>query len=432
MKENNEATRVASAEEAGIELDPKQFKKALKRKVKAAGGTKSFLKSGDFLKNLTKLYFETMLDEEMSEHLGYEKYAAEGYNGGNSRNGTTTKKIRGDFGEVEIESPRDRDSEFNPQIIGKRESNVGNFADKIISLYARGMTTREIEEHLHEMYSIEVSAQFISRATARIQDDITDWQSRPLEKLYPVVYIDGLWVSVRAGDNKGAVVKKCVYVVLGLNLNGVPDVLGLWVAESEGAKFWLRIFEELKTRGVEDIFILCGDGLKGLNTAQEAAFPKTDLQLCIVHQIRNTLKYVPHKHKKQFCSDMRSIYTASTLEAAELAFREFKNTWGEKYPVSVGSWENNWNFLTTFFRYPVELRTMIYTTNSIESLNAQLRKNTSNRKIFPNDESVLRILFLNIKNFTKKWTKRKDWNIVIQKLSIMFEDRMPKHFLENN
>lgn len=429
---DNELKNNEEANESVVEFDSKEFKKALRKKVKEAGGTKTFLKGTDFFKDLTKTYFEAMLEEEMSEHLGYDKYSAQGYNGSNSRNGTTTKKIRGDFGEVEIETPRDRDSEFEPQIIGKRESNVGNFADKIISLYARGMTTREIEEHLHEMYSIEVSAQFISRATARIQDEITEWQNRPLEKIYPVVYIDGLWVSVRSGDNKGAVIKKCVYVVLGLNLNGMPDVLGLWVAETEGAKFWLKIFDELKTRGVQDIFILCGDGLKGLSTAQEAAFPKTDLQLCIVHQVRNALKYVPHKHKKLFCADMRSIYTAPTLEAAELAFKEFKNSWGEKYPASVGSWENNWNFLTTFFRYPVELRTMIYTTNSIESLNAQLRKNTSNRKIFPNDESVLRILFLNIRNFTKKWTKRRDWNIVVHKLSIMFEDRMPKHFLENN
>lgn len=244
------------------------------RKVTEAGGTKTFLKGTDFFKDLTKTYFEAMLEEEMSEHLGHDKYSADGYNGSNSRDGTTTKKIRGDFGEVEIETPRDRESEFYPQIIGKRESNVGNFSEKIISLYARGMTTREIEEHLHEMYSIEVSAQFISRATARIQDEITEWQNRPLEKIYPVVYIDGLWVSVRSGDNKGAVIKKCVCVVLGLNLNGMPDVLGLWVAETEGAKFWLKIFDELKTRGVQDIFILCGDGLKGLSTAQEAAFPK--------------------------------------------------------------------------------------------------------------------------------------------------------------
>jgi len=430
--ENNELEASEEKAETEQEFNPKEFKKELRRKVKAAGGTKSFLKDGDFLKRLTKNYFEALLEEEMSEHLGYDKHSAEGYNGGNSRNGITSKKVRGDFGEVEIETPRDRDAEFSPKIIGKRESSVGNFSDKIISLYARGMTTREIEEHLHEMYSIEVSAQFISRATARIQDDIVEWQSRPLDKVFPVIYIDGLWVTTRTGDNKGAVIKKCVYVVLGINLEGVPDVLGLWIAETEGAKFWLKIFDELKTRGVEDIFILCGDGLKGLNTAQEAAFPKTDLQLCVVHQIRNALKYVPHKHKKQFCADMRSIYTASTLEAAELAFRELKEKWDEKYPVSVGSWENNWNFLTTFFRYPVELRAMIYTTNSIESLNAQLRKNTSNRKIFPNDESVLRILFLNIRNFTKKWTKRRDWNIVIHKLSIMFQDRMPKNFLENS
>jgi transposase-like protein len=286
------------------------------------------------------------------------------------------------------------------------------------------MTTREIEEHLKEMYGIEVSAQFISRATERVEQDVIEWQNRPLEKVYPVVYVDGLRVAVRAGDNKGAVIKKCVYIVLGVDVSGHQEVLGLWIEETEGARFWLKVFNDLKARGVNDILILCGDGLTGLPDAVTAVYPQTDIQLCVVHQIRAATKFVAFKDRKNFCKDMRPIYTAPTIEAAERALTEFAGKWEARYPMSVASWKRNWALLTAFFKYPVELRKIVYTTNAIESLNAQMRKNTSNRKIFPNDDAAIKLLFLNVKNFTNKWNKRQGWDIVMNQLSMLFPDRL--------
>lgn len=416
--------------ESGV-FDAKSFEKSLVEQVKAAGGTKAFYAKHDVIKELLKSTFQALLNVEMAEHLGYEKNAPEGRNSGNSRNGTTSKKVRGDFGEVEIETPRDRDGSFDPALIKKRQTSVGNFADKIVSLYARGMTTREIEEHLREMYQIEVSPQFITRATERVQQEIIEWQNRPLEVVYPVVYVDGLMVSVRSGNNAGAVTRKCVHIVLGVSCSGRQEVLGLWIEESEGARFWLKVFNDLKARGVQDILVLCGDGLKGLPEAVESVFPRTDVQLCVVHQIRNATKFVSFKDRKVFCADMRPIYTAPTIEAAELALQEFAAKWEARYPMSVASWRNNWGPLTTFFTYPVELRKIIYTTNAIESLNAQMRKNTSNRKVFPNDEAVIKILFLNVRNFTNRWSKRQGWDIVMNQLSMIFGERLVAGLIDN-
>lgn len=410
-------------------FDAKAFESALKAQVKAAGGTKEFLKGGDFIQNLVKSAFQSLLNVEMDEHLGYERHVRS--EGTNARNGKKSKTIRGDFGEVEIETPRDRDGSFDPQIIKKRQTSVGNFSDKIVSLYARGMSTREIEEHLREMYGIEVSAQFISRATDRMQAEVIEWQNRPLDPVYPVVYVDGLHVSVRSGNNAGSVVKKCVYVVLGVSCSGRQEVLGLWIEESEGARFWLKVFNDLKARAVQDIFILCGDGLKGLPDAVESVFPKTDVQLCVVHQIRNATRFVSYKDRKEFCADMRPIYTAPTLDGAELALLEFEEKWGRRYPMSIASWKNNWVRLTTFFKYPVELRKIVYTTNTIESLNAQMRKNTSNRKVFPNDDAVIKILFLNVRNFTNRWTKRQGWDMVMNQLSVIFGERLSPEIVGN-
>lgn len=412
-------------------FDAEGFQQALKAQVKAAGGTKAFYAKHDIIKELLKSTFQTLLDAEMEEHLGYEKHAPEGHNSGNSRNGRSAKRVRGDFGEVEIETPRDRDSSFAPALIKKRQTSVGNFTDKIVSLYARGMTTREIEEHLREMYQIEVSAQFITRATERVQQDIVEWQNRPLEAVYPVVYVDGLMVSVRSGNNAGAVTRKCVHIVLGVSCSGHQEVLGLWIEESEGARFWLKVFNDLKARGIQDILILCGDGLKGLPEAVETVFPRTDVQLCVVHQIRNATKFVSYKDRKPFCADMRHIYTAPTVEAAELALSELAAKWEPRYPMSIASWRNNWGLLTTFLKYPVELRKIIYTTNAIESLNAQMRKNTSNRKVFPNDDAVIKILFLNVRNFTNKWTKRQKWDIVMNQLSMLFGERLAQALIDN-
>jgi len=276
------------------------------------------------------------------------------------------------------------------------------------------------------MYEVDVSPQFISRCVERIHEDVTEWQNRPLEPLYPVVYVDGLWVSARSGDNKGPVTKKCVYVVLGVSTAGQQEVLGLWVQDTEGARFWLKVLNDLKSRGVTDILLLCGDGLKGLPEAVAAGYPETDVQLCVVHQIRNATRFVPYQDKKAFCRDMKPIYGAPSVDAAERALLEFEEKWGKRYPASVESWRRNWSLLTTFFKYPPEMRKIIYTTNSIESLNAQLRKNISNRKVFPTENSILALLFMNVQNFTRKWTKRKGWDTVMNQLSIMFPERIAR------
>jgi transposase-like protein len=397
----------------------------IKKHVLENGGTKAF-NGQEFIQELVKNTFQALLQAEMSEHLGYDKNDPQGKNSGNTRNGTDSKMIRGDFGQIEIEVPRDRNSSFEPQIVKKRESNVGMFSEKVISLYARGMTTREIEDHLKEMYDIEVSPTFISRATEALEGEITEWQNRPLERLYPILYVDGMRVPVRSGDGgKGSqVINKVVYTVLGVGISGTQTVLGLWISETESASFWLKVCNDLKARGVEDLLIACVDGLTGLPDAIRAVFPDTDVQGCVVHQIRNATKFVSWANRKQFCADMRLIYTAPTIEAAELALDNLDKKWGARYPMSIQSWRRNWDILTTFFKYPVELRRIIYTTNAIESLHSQMRKNTSNRKVFPNDQAALKLLYLNVKNFTNKWTKKQNWDIVMNQLSIMFADRI--------
>ncbi len=400
--------------------DPQAFKKALMAHVRARGGT-AVVDSKTLFQDLVKQGLEALLELEMEDQLGYPKYDAAGRGSGNSRNGSTSKTVRGDFGEIELETPRDRNGEFEPKVVAKRQTSLGNFTEMIISLYTRGMTTREIEEHIKQIYGIEISPQFVSRATEQLQQQITEWQNRPLDRLYAVVFVDGLRVSVR-GD-KG-VLKKCIYTVLGVNLSGKQEVLGLWIEETEGARFWLKVFNDLKARGVQDILILCGDGLTGLPDACQSVYPTTDVQLCVVHQVRNATKFVSFKDRKAFCASMRPIYTAPTIEAAELALNEFDHTWGHRYPMSIASWRNHWEGLTAFFKYPVELRRIIYTTNAIESLHSQMRKNISNRKVFPTDEAILKILFLNISNFSNRWSKRQGWDIVMSQLAVMFRDRL--------
>jgi transposase-like protein len=403
-----------------LNRDPEAFKKMLMAQVRARGGT-SAVDSKNVFQQLVKQTMEAFLELEMEEQLGYGKYASEGRGSGNSRNGSTSKTVRGDFGEIQLETPRDRNGEFEPKIVAKRQSSVGNFTDMVVSLYTRGMTTREIEEHIKEIYAIDISPQFVSRATEQLQQQITEWQNRPLDRLYAVVFVDGLRVAIRS--DKG-VVKKCVYTVLGVGIAGKQEVLGLWIEETEGARFWLKVFNDLKARGIQDILVLCGDGLTGLPDAVQSAFPATDVQLCVVHQIRNATKFVSYKDRKPFCASMRPIYTAPTIEAAELALHDFERAWGNRYPMSVASWRNHWDGLTTFFKYPVELRRIIYTTNAIESLHSQMRKNIASRKVFPNDEAVTKILFLNIRNFSNRWSKRQAWDIVMNQLAVMFRDRL--------
>lgn len=409
-----------SVDLGGLTANRDDFKQQLIDHVRAQGGTQA-VDSKQFFQALVRQTLEAFLELEMEEHLGYEKHDSRGHGSGNSRNGRTEKSVRGDFGEVRIQTPRDRQGSFQPRIVAKRQTSVGNFTELVVSLYARGLSTREIEEHVREIYGLEISPQFVSRATEQIQQQIIDWQHRPLERVYPLVFVDGLRVPVRT--EKG-VQNKCVYTVLGVNLAGRQQVLGLWIEETEGARFWLKVFNDVKARGVADILILCGDGLTGLRDAAVAVYPAVDVQLCVVHHIRNCTRFVSYKDRKAFCADMRPIYTAPTIEAAELALEEFDRAWGKRYPMAVVSWRKHWFQLTTFFKYPVELRRIIYTTNAIESLHAQMRKNISTRKVFPNDEAVIKILFLNIRNFSNRWTKRQGWDIVMNQLAVIFEDRL--------
>ena len=410
---------------ASLIHDPEALKKLLMAQVRAGGGTQA-VDSKTLVQNLVKQTLEAFLELEMEEHLGYTKYAADGRGTGNSRNGSASKTVRGDFGEIEIDTPRDRNGEFDPKIVAKRQTSIGNFTETVISLYARGMSTREIEEHVKQIYGIEISPQFVSRATEQLQQQITDWQTRPLERIYPVIFVDGLRISVRT--DKG-VIKKCVYTVLGVGIGGRQEVLGLWIEETEGARFWLKIFNDLKARGVLDILVLCGDGLTGLPDAARAVFPQVDVQLCVVHQIRNATKFVSYKDRKAFCAAMRPIYTAPTIEAAELAMDRFEQSWGARYPMSVASWRNHWDGLTAFFKYPVEFRRLIYTTNAIESLHSQLRKNIASRKVFPHDDAVLKILFLNIRNFSNRWSRRQGWDIVMNQLIQIYPERLSQEVL---
>ena len=326
---------------------------------------------------------------------------------------------------MSIDIPRDRDGDFEPQLIGKHQTRWSGFDDKIISLYARGMTVREIKSHLEEMYGAEVSPTLISSVTDAVMEEAKAWQMRPLDRLYPIVYLDCIHVKVR--DN-GMVRAKAVYLALGINMNGEKELLGIWIAQTEGAKFWLQVVTEIKNRGVQDIFIACVDGLKGFPEAIEAVFPKTDVQLCIVHMVRYSLNYVSWKMRKEIAADLRSIYAAATLEEAELQMDAFEEKWADTYPPIIQSWRRNWQRIIPFFDYPPEIRKVIYTTNAIESVNMSLRKITKNRGSFPNDDALTKLFYLALRNISKKWTMPiRDWKSALNRFSIQFDDRMPRH-----
>ena len=374
------------------------------------------------LKQLTKGLLERALQAEMTVHLGYEKNGSLATKGGNSRNGKSAKTIKGEFGTLPIEVPRDRDSSFAPVIIPKGQTCFAGFDDKIISLYARGMTTREIQGHLEEIYGVEVSPTLISTVIDAVTDEVKTWQNRPLEALYPIVYLDAIRVKVR---DAGHVINKAIYLAIGITLDGIKEVLGMWVAENEGAKFWLQVVTELRNRGVQDIFIACVDGLKGFPEAIETVFPRTQVQLCLVHMVRNSLKYVSWKQRKEVAADLKAIYQAPTDEQAEMNLTAFETKWDESHPSIGQSWRRNWDRLIPFFAYSPEIRKVIYTTNAIESINMSLRKVTKNRGSFPNDESMLKLLYLALNNIAKKWTMPiRDWKAALNRFSILFGDRM--------
>ena len=377
------------------------------------------------LKQLTKAIVERALQAELAIHLGHDKHEAVVNDSGNTRNGSSAKTLKSDFGALPIDIPRDRDGSFEPQLVAKHQTRWTGFDDKILSLYARGMTVREIQSHLEEMYGAEVSPTLISSVTDAVMDEVKAWQVRPLDALYPIVYLDCIHAKVR---DSGAVRVKAVYLALGVNLNGDKELLGLWVAQTEGAKFWLQVTTELKNRGVQDIFIACVDGLKGFPEAIEAVFPKTAVQLCIVHMVRYSLNFVSWKLRKAIAADLRTIYTAATIEEAEMRLVEFAAKWSAGYPAVVQSWQRNWARIVPFFDYPAEIRKVIYTTNAIESVNMSLRKVTKNRGSFPNDDALIKLYYLALRNISKKWTMPiQNWKAALNRFTIMFDERMPQH-----
>lgn len=375
------------------------------------------------LQQLTKAVLQRALQAEMTLHLGHEKHSAVSNTKGNARNGLSAKTLKGEFGTMPIEVPRDRDSSFEPVIIPKGQTRFPGFDDRIISLYSRGLTTREIQGHLEEIYGVEVSPALISTVTDAVAEEVKIWQNRPLDAVYPIVYMDAIRVKARGN---GHVVNKAVYLAIGVNLDGAKEVLGMWVSENEGAKFWLQVVTELKNRGVQDIFIACVDGLKGFPEAIETVYPNTQVQLCIVHMVRNSLRFVSWKQRKEVAADLKLIYQSATAEQAEMELTAFEAKWDKTHPTISQSWRRNWAQVIPFFAYPADIRKVIYTTNAIESLNMSLRKVTKNRGSFPNDEAMLKLLYLALNNIAKKWTLPiRDWKAAMNRFTILFEDRMP-------
>jgi len=375
----------------------------------------------NFAKELVGPTLQTMLEAEMTNHLGYQKNHISGQLTGNSRNGYSKKTIKSSLGEAEIQIPRDRNGEFEPIAVKKYETIESDVEEKIISMYAKGMTTRDIHSHMNDIYGIRVSPDMISSITDKVIPLVKEWQSRPLSKVYAIIYLDGVHFKVR---ESGKIITKCAYVILGINQQGLKEILGIWVGETEGAKFWLQILNEIKNRGVEDILIACIDGLKGFSDAIKTVYPSTEIQQCIVHQTRNTTKYIPHKHKKQFCADLKNIYTASNEENAFEELKNMKIKWPQ-YAVYLESWEKKWNELSTFFVYPDAIRRIIYTTNTIESLNRQLRKVTKTTSIFPHNESLTKLLWLAQNDISKKWVQPiRNWGEIIAQFAIFFPDRI--------
>lgn len=372
---------------------------------------------------LLKVTVERALGAELDHHLGYEKYASEGRNSGNSRNGTSSKTLKGDSGQVEIATPRDRNGTFEPQLIGKGQRRLGKFEGQILSLYAKGMTTRDIADVFKEMYDAKVSHSLISQVTEAVTEQVRDWQNRPLDEVYPVVFLDGITVKVHQDKR---VVKKTIYVALGINMEGHKELLGLWIAETEGAKYWMTILTELQNRGLKDIFIACVDGLSGFPEAIETVYPEAKVQLCILHLVRNSLAYVTWKDRKAVAADLKAIYRALSEEQARAALADFASKWDAKYPTISQAWTRHWERIIVLFDYPDEIRKVIYTTNAIESLNSVIRKAIRNRKIFPHDDSALKVVYLAIQQASKRWTRPiVHWKRALNRFAIEFEGRFP-------
>ena len=387
------------------------------------------IKSGNdvnsIMRDMMSVLLEGALDEELNEELGYSKYDYRNKETDNSRNGHSKKTMRTSYGDMDIAIPRDRKGEYEPQLIPKYQNTVTqDMEEKIISMYAKGMTTGDIEAHLKELYDLDISDSTISRITDKIMPLVKEWQERPLQEIYAVVYMDAIHYHVRS---EGRIVKRAVYIALGIDMDGKKDVIGMYVGENEGAKFWLSIINGLKNRGVQDILIACVDGLNGFPQAIEAVYPKTEIQQCIIHQIRNTTNYVSYKDLKKLMADLKMVYAAPDEAAALEELESFGEKWNSKYPKIYKSWSEHWATLSTYFKYPNEVRKLIYTTNAIEGFNRQLRKVTKSRTVFPSDDSLLKMLYLATMDITKKWTgRRRDWSQIRSQLEIYFEERLEK------
>jgi putative transposase len=399
-------------------IDPKIIDELIKTYEKP----EDLLGENGILKQLQKAMLERILEGEITTELGYKKHDPQGNNSGNSRNGYSEKTLKSTHGELPIQVPRDRNGDFSPQIIPKHQTRFDGFDKKIISLYSRGMTVRDIQEQLQDLYGVEVSATLISNVTNEVIDEVKTWQSRPLDKIYPIVYLDALVIKINEDKR---VINKAFYLVVGVNLEGQKELLGIWISQNEGAKFWLSVLTELKNRGVEDIFIACVDGLIGFPEAIETVYPKTQVQLCIVHMVRNSLRYVGWKARKTVAADLRTIYSAKTVEEAELALTSFSEKWDKQYPSISKSWKDKWENITPFFNYSEDIRKAIYTTNAIESINMSLRKVIKNKRVFPSDDAALKQLFLALKNISKKWTMPiHNWKDAMNCFIIIFEERL--------
>jgi putative transposase len=393
--------------------------------VMQQAGIENFKDVQEFFKEMVGTVLENGLEGELEEELGYSKYDYRNKQTDNSRNGYTGKTLKTSLGDIEITIPRDRKGEFNPQLVKKNQTTLsGDIEEKVLSMYAKGMTTSDIEGHIRDIYGISVSDSTISRVTDKILPVVKEWQQRPLESIYAVVFMDAVHFHVRS---EGQIIKKAVYVAIGVQMDGIRDVLGMWVGENESAKFWLSLLNSLRNRGVEDILIACVDGLTGFTNAIEAVYPKTQIQQCIIHQIRNTTRFVSYKDIKELMADLKKVYAAVDEQTALYELDSFDEKWSGKYPKIAISWRNNWANLATYFKYPQEVRNLIYTTNSIENFNRQLRKVTKAKSVFPTDDSLLKMLYLAMMDITKKWTgRRKDWGQIHSQLEIYFADRIPE------
>ena len=376
----------------------------------------------EMMKSLFKETLQLVFEAEIEDHLGYSKHNVLGNYTGNSRNGYKPKNIKTKFGNIPLEIPRDRNGQYEPQIVKNYETSINGLEEQIIALYSKGMSTRDIEAHINDIYGVDVSPSLISKITDKLLPQISEWQSRPLERVYPIVYLDAIHFKVK---HENRIINKAAYTVLGINSEGYKDILGIWIGENESASFWLSVCTELKSRGVEDILIACKDGLSGFSEAIQSTFPQTHIQLCVIHQIRNTTKYVASKHRKEFMNDLKKVYKASTLEQAELGFDNVKEIWESKYPKVIKSWEENWLELTAYFSYPVEIRKILYTTNTVEGFHRQLRKVTKSKSAYPTDNSLKKIIYLATMDVMKKWTVPiPGWLECEGQFKIIFEGRL--------